>query len=395
MESDKRVELIPDDSPYCLNETPAIRERIQADLRTVVAAVLEAVTPVRPVTAIALVGGFGRGEGGIMMREGRPVPVNDYDLVLTVPPSSVPAKRRVRKILAALSAGLEKELGIAVDLDLRDPNDLAGAPNIIAWYEIQAGNKILWGDVNALKPMPPLDPAKIPLWDGTLLLFNRAGGLLIAKRMLLENDFGDAGKKMYIVIQLAKAMLAWGDCLLIREKRYCASYTERMLRAHDVSLADVPDGREIIRLYKEMLELKVRPDFSPYTSRNFKPWLEECAARHGRFFKWWEEKRLGANFATWDDYAKSPPVKFEPGGNRLRFFASNFARLGPPHSIREFRRYLLPMHERLINAIPLLLFEPTAANLVKAAKILRAAPQDEDETALQTQLIRRYVSLWH
>jgi hypothetical protein len=395
MESDKKVELIPDDSPFCLNETPAIRERIQRDLRTVIAAVLEAVTPVRPVTAIALAGGFGRGEGGVILRNGRPAPVNDYDITLTIPPASVFVKRRVRKVLADLSQRLEKELGIAVDLDARDPKDLARAPNIILWYEIQAGNKILWGDANAFKPMPPLDPAKIPLWDGTLLLFNRASGLLLAKRMLLEKDFGDVEKKTHFVIQLSKAALALGDCLLIREKRYCASYTERMLRAHEVNLADVPNGREIIRQYKEMLELKVRPDFSPYLDRNFKPWFEECAARHNAFFKWWEEKRLGRSFATWHEYAASVPVKFAVSGNRLKIFASNFARFGTPTSIKEFRRYMLPLRERLIDAMPLLLFEPTAANLARAAKILRIAPEAADETALQAQLIKRYSSLWH
>jgi hypothetical protein len=395
MEEDKKVELIPDDSAYCLNETAAIRERIQRDLRAVVAGILEEVPRVCPVTAVALAGGFGRGEGGVIMREGRPTPVNDYDITLTIPRSSIFLKRRVRRVLAGLSDRLENQLGIAVDLDARDPKDLASAPNIIVWYEIQAGHRILWGDREAFRPMPPLDPAKIPLWDGTLLLFNRASGLLLAKRMLLENDLGDEAKKNFFVIQLAKAALAWGDCLLIREGRYCASYAERMERAHEISLEDVPHGQEVIRRYKEMLELKVRPDFSPYVSRNLRTWFDESAARHSEFFKWWEEQRFGRKFAGWRDYAESVPVKFGGKGNPCIVFAANFRRLGFPRSLKELRRYFLPMRERVADAMPLLLFEPTAENLARAAKLLRFSPDVPGEAARQALLIRRYFSLWH
>jgi len=386
---------MPDDSAYCLNETAAIRERIQADLRAIVAGILEAVPPVCPVTAIALAGGFGRGEGGVIMREGRPAPVNDYDITLTIPRSSIFLKRRVRPVLAGLSDRLEKQLGIAVDLDARDPKDLAGASNIIIWHEIQAGHRILWGDREAFRPMPPLDPAKIPLWDGTLLLFNRSGGLLLAKRMLLINDFADAGRRMYFVIQLSKAVLAWGDCLLIREGRYCASYAERMERAHELNLSDVPRGQEVIRRYKEMLELKVRPDFSPYVSRNLRTWFDECAARHGEFFKWWEEQRFGRKFADWREYSESVPVKFGGKGNPCMVFAANFRRLGFPRSLKELRRYFLPMRERVADAMPLLLFEPTAENLARAAKLLRFSPSASNDSERQAQLITRYFSLWH
>jgi hypothetical protein len=395
MEKETGVKLIPDDLPYCLNETPAIRERIQADLLAVVARILEEVAPVCPVTAVALAGGFGRGEGGVIMRDGQPTPVNDYDITLTIPRSPVFVKRRVRRVLAALSARLEKQLGIAVDLDARDPKDLSSVPNIIIWYEIQAGNKILWGDRNAFRPMPALDATRIPLWDGTLLLFNRAGGLLLAKKMLLEDDFATRERKMYFVIQLSKAALALGDCLLIREGKYCASYVERMNRAHELDIADVPDGQEILRLYKEMLELKVRPVFEPFLERDFGRWFAECAERHNVFFKWWEEKRLGRTFAGWKEYAESVPVKFEREQGRPRAFASNFMRLGPPAGLKELKRYLLPMRERVVDAMPLLLFEPTAENLRKAARILRISPEAADEKALQAQLIKRYFTLWH
>jgi hypothetical protein len=162
-----------------------------------------------------------------------------------------------------------------------------------------------------------------------------------------------------------------------------------MARAHELDIAAVPAGREILKQYKEMLEQKVRPDFSAYINRNFKPWFEEVTARHEVFFKWWEEKRLCRRFAAWTDYAEVP-VKFDASGRCLKFFAANFARMGMPKSLKELKRYMLPLRERCADAMPLLLFEPTESNLARAAKILRApAP------ATHAQLIARYFSLWH
>ena len=392
METKRKATLNSDDSPYCLDETVEIRERIRGDLADIVTGILETVRPVCPVNAVVLVGGFGRGEGGIVTRDGRPRPVNDYDLLVLIPRRSILTKRRIRGVLPGLSARLEEQLGVAVDLDVRDPADLAAAPNIIAWYEVQVGNRIIWGDESALEPMPPMDPCGIPLWDGTLLLFNRAGGLLIARRMLLENKLKSADDRSYLVIQLSKSALALGDCLLIREKRYCASYVERLNRADSLDISNVPDGAEIVAGYKKALAQKVRPDFAPLIERDLQGWFEETVARHASFFKWWEEERWGRSFDTWREYTEAVPIKLGERGSRLKNFAANILRLGPPV---EFRRFMLPLSERIIDAMPLLLFEPTEENLARAAKILRLSSTAADETTLQVQLINHYVSLWH
>ena len=392
MKTTEKISLNTDKSPFCLDETRAIREHICNDLTVVVSGILETVRPFCPVTAIALIGGFGRGEGGVITREGKPRPVNDYDLLVVVPRRSVFIRRRIRRALAALSAQLETQLGVAVDLDMRDPADLAAVPNIIAWYEVQAGNKIIWGDRNALEPMPSMNPRGIPLWDGTLLLFNRAGGLLIARRMLLQNRLESVDDRSYLVIQLSKSALALGDCLLIREGKYCASYVERAKRADSLNVSDLPDGKDIIKQYKAALAQKVRPDFAPLIEKDLRGWFEETVARHAAFFKWWEEQHWGRSFATWREYAEAVPLKLGERGSRLKNCAANILRLG---AAPEPRRYMLPLQERLIDAMPLLLFEPTPDNLARAARILRIPANTTDQTRLQVELINRYVSLWH
>lgn len=391
MENEKKTILKNEHLPFCLDQSAAARERILGDLRAIVTGILEAVRPISPVTAVVLIGGFGRGEGGMMMRDGAPRPVNDYDLMVVIPRRSMPAKRKIRRALAALAVELEKRLHVAVDLDVRDPSDLAAVPNIIAWYEAQAGNRIIWGDDGALSPMPEMDPAAIPPWDGTLLLFNRAGGLLIARRMMLQDRLKSAEDRIYFVIQISKSALALGDCLLIRGKKYHASYVERMRRAEGMDPGDAPDAAETMRRYAEALAQKVRPDFAPLIEKDLRGWFEDTVARHAAFFRWWEEKRLGVSFNTWRDYAGTARVKLGGKGCALKNIAANMLRLGPSP---EFRRYLLPLRERLIDAMPLLLFEPTAENLARAAEILRLRPAVAG-AAIEIELINRYVRLWH
>ena len=211
MMSDTQLQLNQIDTPFTVDDDEAARRRILADLSAIVRRVVPGVRQTARPVAVGLVGGFGRGEGGVLTRDGMPVPVNDYDLVVVIEPASLLAKRKIRRVLHGLSRELEKELGIAVDLDLRDGNDLRRATPTIAWYEVREGHKIIWGDGRALEAVPRIDPARIEMWDGGFLLFNRTSGLLIAKKMLLDGGPKDEREQTHFQVQLSKAALARGE----------------------------------------------------------------------------------------------------------------------------------------------------------------------------------------
>ncbi|MBT7300516.1 MAG: hypothetical protein HN849_13435, partial [Victivallales bacterium] len=63
------------------------------------------------LVALILGGGYGRGEGGIFLRDGREEPYNDLDLALVVTDRNLPALRR----LAPIEERYAARLGIHVD----------------------------------------------------------------------------------------------------------------------------------------------------------------------------------------------------------------------------------------------------------------------------------------
>lgn len=395
MEKPKDVLLNPDARPYCLDETPAMRARIEADLKTIVSRVLETFSQVAVVKSIALVGGFGRGEGGVVIGEGGPRPINDYDILIIIEPASIFTRRKINKRLASLMHELEGALGITVDLDARNPEELARVPNLIVWYEIKEGSRLLWGATNPKDIMPAFDPARLPLVGGTRLLFNRASGLLSVKPFLLRKNFDSPEAKIHFLIQVSKSALALGDCLLLRTGKYCVSYEERARRMNEVNLDGVPDGNTVVAKYKEAVEMKVRPNFEPLMSGNFQEMFDAAVAQHEIFMRWWEEQRLGRKFSSWLEYTKAVPVKLPVSPSKLRTFAGNLKRFGPSLCPAEIRRCTLPLTERLFDAMPLLLFEPTPDNVRRAAKILRFKPSASDATERLAQTIDRYAKLWH
>ncbi len=397
--SDTQLQLNPIDTPFTVDDDEATCRRILADLSAIVRRVVPEVRQIARPVAVGLIGGFGRGEGGVLTRDGAPVPVNDYDLVVIVEPASLLSKRKIRRVLHGLSRELEKELGIAVDLDLRDENDLRRAPPTIAWYEVREGHKIIWGDGRALDAIPPIDPTRIEMWDGGFLLFNRTSGLLIAKKMLLDGGPKDEKEQTHFQVQLSKAALAWGDCVLIKERRYHLSYQRRMELAREADFSAAPHGERVRAEYLCALEMKIRPKFSEMPPADIAAMFESAVSVHEDFMRWFERARLGEVFETWRDYSEAKLVKLDMPPcrtSRLKNRIKNFLAFGLPVGPGEISRYVHPLVERLASVAPLLLFAKSAEDVAHAARILRLRdiPSDMRPETI-SRVTGRHISLWH
>jgi hypothetical protein len=283
-------------------------------------------------------------------------------------------------------------------LDVRDAGDFARAPNTTAWYEAQSGHKIIWGHGGALAAMPKMRPEKIGAWDGGFLLFNRTGGLLIAKKMLLDGGPRDESERTYFLVQLSKAAQAWGDCVLILQGRYDASYRRRMEIAREADFTAAPHGERVRAEYASALEMKIRPRACEVPRDDLAAMFASTVEVHEDFMKWFEGKRLGA-FGDWREYAAANLIKLDmppQPSSRLKNFAKNVRLFGLPVGSGEMRRYARPLVERLASAAPLLLFERDDGDLALAARILRlkgapALKPRENHSAL----LGRYLALWH
>jgi len=65
---------------YTVYNNSAVDAAVEQDLQTIIARIIEEM----PVISIVLIGGFGRGEGGVLLSDDDVQPVNDYDLLLVV-----------------------------------------------------------------------------------------------------------------------------------------------------------------------------------------------------------------------------------------------------------------------------------------------------------------------
>lgn len=260
--------------------------------------------------AIVLVGGFGRGEGGVLRkRDGGLHIVNDFDIVLVYREpfgrrlSKLWVHLRHRRALHRLAESLAREFGMKqVDLTLCGAHALQVAEPKLADYDMQHGHRLLWGDADPCSRMRPLVSTDIPAFEGTWLLRNRGIGLVLA-RLYLDRGQLHAEDRENFYIEINKAALAMGDALWILAGRYTVQYADRA--ADFAGLADMgfPAVDELTARYRQAAEYKLRPVAAQY------PGVEPEALWGGmtrlfcEFFLWFESTRLKRPFADLQAYA--------------------------------------------------------------------------------------------
>lgn len=197
--------------PYTVDDTPATVARIEADLDAVRRAVRAADPWLR---SLVLTGGFARGEGA--MAGGKPQ--NDYDFVALRSPG--PTRTPYRDV----ASGLERQLGLHIDLAPVQAWRLPFVARSIFWYETARRGRVVWGEdlLHRIRVQSALD---LDPREGLRLLANRAAGLLL----VTPSSDPHAHR-----IQAAKGLLAALDAHLLARGLFAPSQTERMRFAEPV-----------------------------------------------------------------------------------------------------------------------------------------------------------------
>jgi hypothetical protein len=255
----------------------AFERSVAADLRFITARVTANVGP--SLAALLLCGGYGRGEGGAVERDGALVPYNDYDLVAVVDG----AARPLRGELLTLAHALTREVGLEVELWPVSRKELNPAPKTLFWLDVALGGvRVLHGDARVLGAVRQLAPRDVPLEEAGRLLANRAVGLALSR---LEGfDDRDAGAR-----HLHKAALAVGDATLLAAGRYAGSIRERASLLGTTSLSPA-----LVTAYHDAAAFRRRPDRAPWPGDAEGGWLEERLALLGDAHLAFEARRVGS-----------------------------------------------------------------------------------------------------
>jgi len=243
-------------------------------------------------------------------------------------------------------------------------------------YDLVVGHRWIAGDEALLHGCDHhRDPARIPVHEATRLLLNRTSGLLFAAERLARPTFGPVDAD-FVGRNLAKACLAFGDVVLVVHHRYHWSCLERRQRLRNLVAptteepppatsgppANLPDvSRErLLALHDEGVAFKLHPTKTAESRESLVARHAEIAAVAHKLWVWLESRRLGENFASAGEYARSRVDKC-PETSAVRNRLINFRTFGLATPLcAKGARY---PRERLLHALPLLLWEyPNASS---------------------------------
>jgi hypothetical protein len=258
-----------------------VPSRVETDLAQVSTSLSAALGPT--LRAVLLLGGYGRGEGGLVERNGELGPFNDYDVVVVVERTGPGLRRR----LEALGRQLGGTIGVDVDLHAIGRRRLERPPRTLLWLDAALGAvRVLAGDPGVLAGLERLTPRRVPLAEGGRLLANRATGLA------LSNLEAGSEPRVRAARHAHKAVLACGDVLLLAVDHYAATMTARLERLEALEGAPAIDAG-LVAAYREALRFRERPDRWVPHDGDFRRWYASTCRDVGRRHLAFESWRVG------------------------------------------------------------------------------------------------------
>ena len=243
--------------------------------------------------ALVLGGGYGRGEGGVMMDDGRPAFSNDLDYFLFHDSPGDPGLlawcREIERVESPL-------LGIDVEIKCLRADSIGEPSRSMMFADLVAGHVVVAGDADFLVGMRgALDFSRIEPEEATRLLWNRGSGMFFAKcRMGRDDQLG------YVIRNHAKLKLALGDAWLCLHGQYtprCRERGERLLRIEIPS--QIPSLQE---WHAEGVEFKFHPFATGRTWQDLEEESNRLIQAWGRVYLAVEEKRLQRRFSDYQAY---------------------------------------------------------------------------------------------
>jgi hypothetical protein len=339
---------------------------------------VQRIIPEAKLEAILLGGGYGRGEGGVLMTAYGDRPYNDLEFYICVRGNRVVSDWRYARALHQLAHRLSPLAGVEIEFKIISIAHLRRSPVTMFYYDLAMGHRWLLGDETLLRGCEHHCIASdIPLSEATRLLMNRCSGLLFARRKLETPRFtlDDAD---FVGRNLAKAQLAFGDVVLAAVGQYDWSCLERRERLQHLT-TPLPRLAEIHRHHAAGVKFKLHPRRTCDPATVLRLRCEELCGLGLLVWLWLESRRLGVPFQSARHYGMSPVDKC-PETKPWRNFLVNVKAFGPPAVFT--KKSMRCPRMTLLNTLPLLLWEPwrrdpqLTQHLRQELQARRAAPQD-------------------
>ncbi len=330
-------------------------ETLVADTCRNAADQLKSMIPRKRLEGLLLAGGYGRGEGGVRTTATGDQPYNDLEFFLFIKGHPWINEKRYGSTVHQLGVSLSKQIGIEVEFKITSAATVRKAAPSMFFYDLIMGHHRVLGDQSLMHGWEHHRQAgNIPAHEATRLLMNRCSGLLFSISRLSSGQF-DEEDSGFVQRNIAKLQLALGDVVLCGLGQYHWSCRERNLRLRSCQGERLPFSLgQVRRLHNRGVEFKLRPVIEVRPRHILSRELTSLLPLAWQVWRWLEESRLGGEFANPADYSLNQMDKC-PEVSRLRRVSANLKAFGV-RGVFSGRRY---PRERLLNALPLMLWEPT------------------------------------
>lgn len=346
---------------FTLNGSDALELHLTEVCKNVLTG-LARIIPAHELAGLALGGGYGRGEGGVLKTSAGDRPYNDLEFYVFVCGHTWRSERRYANALHEMSERLSLSAGVELEFKITSQAKLQRSPQSLFFHDLLMGHRWLLGDDRLLAGCEHhRDAGTLPLSEATRLLMNRCSGLLFAREKLEHANFSSDDAD-FVSRNIAKTELALGDAVLMAFGQYHWSCLERGRRLRALaSTTDLPWIEEVRRHHAAGVEFKLHPRRSPHSCHELQEQFGAVTSLAWEVWLWLENRRLGCEFQSAAEYALSGINKWPDTGGVRNLLAN--VRVFGLRAIRLSRPQRHP-RERILNALALLLGARAGASQV-------------------------------
>lgn len=287
--------VLTENRPFTHSGSDEAERRVKCVVNEV-AEIVGQIIPPQYVLALVLIGGYGRGEGGVRTNAGRQVPNNNLDFLLI-------GRNQCRRQFSGWQQLADRRLerlqhnyDIGIDLSIISGRTLRRAPCRIMWYDMKGGHRTILGDAEFVPSLNRFRLDRIPAWDVHNLIVNR--GTLLLINDCLPDLKDDESLQRIRLRHRAKAVIGYGDALLFCHGQYHWSYARKQKRMQ--SLEMIPSSFR--QLYAEASDFRFHPDkIAGNLLSSGRTVRQLCEVAHRKF----ESHRLKQTLDSWEPYLET------------------------------------------------------------------------------------------
>lgn len=245
---------------------------IQKQLDKIIKVIVNHINPL----SIILIGGFGRGEGSIIYKNKKFIPINDYDIYVVT--SKKYSNELIEKTCEEASRSIDKrcidfydytqdmeydiEKTFYPDIRVLTLSELKTLPAFLKYFELK-NSLVIYGE-NVINKIPDIKLNDIPSPEGFRFLMNRISLMIMHFPYSAFTKLSEKDKERIINFN-SKTALSCAEALLFYSKKFVPSYEKRSEILKETFKMDflelskrIPELPGIVEKYTNQ---KLKPDY--------------------------------------------------------------------------------------------------------------------------------------